>query len=214
MNLTSKLAVFWPKNQTMTKLKLQVCVCLCPPDNRPLQLRLGVMHYVLQNPPQWYWDGQKDKDAGYEPGFTVSPDLERHNNMAVTFSWFLLCCFVRQVTEREAYLVFLQLPDAERQHGHQKKSVENQDQRADPPPPLGARKRHDGCFTLSVDYRHILDHLEGGQVRLLHFWKCYYIIWLQTTILPARAALLLVNNTYMFANLRFRTIIAFQTYWI
>ena len=61
-----------------------------------------------------------------------------------------------EVTKQEVYLVFLQLPDAERQHGHQQEAVENQNQRADPPPPLCAGTRHDGCFTLSLDYRHIL----------------------------------------------------------
>lgn len=46
-----------------------------PPDDGSLQFRLRVVHNVLQNPPQRNWDGQKDKDAGYEPGFTVRPDL-------------------------------------------------------------------------------------------------------------------------------------------
>lgn len=46
-----------------------------PPDNGSLQFRLGVVHNVLQNPPQRNWDGQKDKDAGYEPSFTVGPNL-------------------------------------------------------------------------------------------------------------------------------------------
>lgn len=58
--------------------------------------------------------------------------------------------------KQEVYLVFLQLPDAERQHGHQQEAVENQNQRADPPPPLCTGTRHDGCFTVSVDYKHIL----------------------------------------------------------
>lgn len=49
---------------------------VCPPDNGPLQLRLGEVHDVLQDPPQWDWDGQKDEHAGYEPGFTVSANLQ------------------------------------------------------------------------------------------------------------------------------------------
>lgn len=45
----------------------------------------------------------------------------------------------------EAHLVLLQLPDAERQHGEQQQSVQNQNQGADPPPPLGAGARHDAA---------------------------------------------------------------------
>ena len=55
-----------------------VCVCVCsPPDDGSLQLRLGVVDDVLQDPPQRDRDGQKDEDAGDEPGFTVSPNLRR-----------------------------------------------------------------------------------------------------------------------------------------
>ncbi|KAG7232567.1 hypothetical protein INR49_008380 [Caranx melampygus] len=45
-----------------------------------------------------------------------------------------------------------QLPDAERQHGHQQQGVQDQDQGADPPPPLCTGAGHHGCFTLSVHY--------------------------------------------------------------
>ena len=73
------------------------------------------------------------------------------------------------IKKEEVYLVLLQLPDAERQHGHQEESVENQNQRTDPPPPFCTGTRHDGCFTLSADYRHILNHrprLQDKQDRL------------------------------------------------
>lgn len=49
----------------------------CLPDDGFLQLGLRVMDHVLQDPPQGHGDGEEDEDAGDEPGFAVSPDLDR-----------------------------------------------------------------------------------------------------------------------------------------
>lgn len=57
------------------RTEVHVCVCVCLPDDGLLQLRLCVVHHVLQDPPQRDRDGQKHKDASDEPGFTVSADL-------------------------------------------------------------------------------------------------------------------------------------------
>lgn len=54
-------------------------MCVGPPYDGSLELRLGVMHDVLQDPPQRNWDGQKDKNSGDEPSFTVSPDLQNQS---------------------------------------------------------------------------------------------------------------------------------------
>lgn len=116
------------------------------------------MHHVLQDAPQRDGDGEEDEHAGYEPGLAVSPDLHRerertqHPGSVKTES--------REREEEEALtlgggrgeedLVFLQLPDTERQDGHQQEDVEDQDQRTDPPPPLSTGARHDGGFTLNA----------------------------------------------------------------
>lgn len=125
---------------------------MCPPYDRSLELRLSVVHNVLQDPPQGNWDGQKDKNSGYEPGFTMSPNLQKQSQN--------LCISCSSGATREtggcwtkAYLVLLQLPDAEWQHSHQKETVKNQNQRADPPSPLCPRTWHDGSRTLRVNYR-------------------------------------------------------------
>lgn len=69
------------------------------------------------------------------------------------------------VTGGSVHLVFLQLPDAQRHHGHQQKGIQNQDQWPDPPPPLCKCTRHDGFFALRVDYESMLQHLERGRER-------------------------------------------------
>lgn len=67
----------------------------------------------------------------------------------------------------KAYLVLLQLPDAEGQHSYQKEAVKNQNQRADPPSPLCPRARHDGSGVLRGSYRDTLEtHTAGDQ----HIW--------------------------------------------
>lgn len=102
------------------------------------------MHNVLEDSPQRNWDGQKDKNPGDEPGFTVSPNLQKKKKNSPNYSantdtgprW------------TKAYLVLLQLPDAEGQHSYQKEAIKNQNQRADPPSPLCPRARHDGSGIL------------------------------------------------------------------
>lgn len=54
-----------------------------PPDDGFLQLRLGVVHHVLQDPPQGNGDCEEHEHSGYEPGFAVSPDLRRQSRTSL-----------------------------------------------------------------------------------------------------------------------------------
>lgn len=130
-------------------------MCVCPPYDRSLELRLSVVHNVLQDPPQRNWDGQKDKNSSYEPGFAMSANLQTQSQQ------LCISCSSGATTETggrctDAYLVLLQLPDTEWQHSHQKETVKNQNQRADPPSPLCPRTWHDGSRILRVNYRYTL----------------------------------------------------------
>lgn len=122
-------------------------MCVGPPYDGSLELRLGVMHDVLQDPPQRNWDGQKDKNSGDEPGFAVSPDLQ---NRSKTPHEPLFWSGHGNRPVLEAYLVFLELPDTEGQHCNQEETVKNQNQRADPPSPLCPWTWHDDQ---EVNYR-------------------------------------------------------------
>lgn len=117
------------------------------PDDGFLQLWLGVVDHVLQNPPQGDGDGEEHEHAGDEPSFTVSPNLQEQDRVRPDQNW------VRsgRWRWRSFHLVLLQLPDAQRHHGRQQNRVQDQNQRADPPPPLSTGAGHDGCFTLSAD---------------------------------------------------------------
>lgn len=52
----------------------------CSPDDGFLQLRLGVVDHMLQDPPQRNGNCEEHKHTGDEPGFAVSPDLHRQGN--------------------------------------------------------------------------------------------------------------------------------------
>lgn len=76
-----KLAV---SHENVSRLCFKYCFwfflnnrCECPPYDRSLELRLSVVHNVLEDSPQRDWDGQKDKNSCDEPGFTVSPNLQK-----------------------------------------------------------------------------------------------------------------------------------------
>lgn len=128
---------------------------MCPPYDRSLELRLSVVHNVLEDSPQRNWDGQKDKNPSDEPGFTVSPNLVKKKQTEKTVSTIL-----QTWKQAKAYLVLLQLPDAEGQHSYQKEAVKNQNQRADPPSPLCPRARHDGS---------------GGHAKNPHSWRSAHL---------------------------------------
>lgn len=88
--------------------------CECPPYDRSLELRLSVVHNVLEDSPQRNWDGQKDKNPSDEPGFTVSPNLQKKKKKKTSPN-YSANTGPRWTT---AYLVLLQLPDAEGQHSY------------------------------------------------------------------------------------------------